>query len=145
MAGLSAAATTVAQFSFPAGAASVTRARHAVGEYVESLAIDRDDVEAFVSEAVANAVIHAFRGRKPGTIWLEISTAEGRLLISIIDDGIGIRPSPRRRGLGFGLALMASLAEAVTLQRIKPSGTRIEGLFELGALPPVTPLRRDVL
>jgi anti-sigma regulatory factor (Ser/Thr protein kinase) len=116
-----------------------------VGEYVESIAIDRDDIEAFVSEAVANAVIHAFRGRKPGTIWLEISTAEGRLLVSIIDDGIGIRPSPRRRGLGFGLALMASLAEAVTIRRIQPSGTRIEGLFELGALPPVTPLRRDPL
>ena len=82
MAGLSAAATPVAQFSFPAGAASVTRARHAVGEYVESLAIDRDDVEAFVSEAVANAVIHAFRGRKPGTILLAFRT-EGDLTTAL--------------------------------------------------------------
>jgi anti-sigma regulatory factor (Ser/Thr protein kinase) len=142
MAGASAAAHPAARFSFPAGPGSVTRARHAVGDYVEPLAVDRDDVEAFVSEAVANSVIHAFRGRKPGTIELELSTShDDCLVVTISDDGIGIRPSPRRRGLGFGLALMANLAGSLTIRRITPSGTRIDGCFEIGELPPVTPLR----
>jgi anti-sigma regulatory factor (Ser/Thr protein kinase) len=144
MAGASPALPPVAQFSFPAGPGSVTRARHAVGEYVEGLAVDRDDIEAFVSEAVANCVIHAFRGRQDGTVWLEIAKDEAGLKISVIDDGIGIRPTPRRRGLGFGLALMASLASTVSITRTRPNGTRVDGIFEFEALPPVTPIRKNL-
>lgn len=118
------------QLELPATPESVTHARHEAGIYAASHGGDREGIEAFVSEAVANAVVHAFRGRPPGSVSVELKpNGNGDLLVSVADNGIGIRPDPDRKGLGFGLALMAALAKSVSIERPTAGGTRIQARF----------------
>ena len=71
------------------------------------------DVKTAVSEAVTNAVVHAYPEEK-GKITVECETDTNYIKISISDDGVGIadtkkalepyfttRPSEERAGLGF--------------------------------------------
>jgi len=116
----------------PVDAGSVTRARHAAGEYSFGVGAPRPDVEAFVSEAVANAVLHAFPAGEEGSITLDAQlTFDGQLLVRVMDDGIGIRPNQGRRGLGFGLALMATVTASLEIERMSRGGTGVFGRFDL--------------
>jgi len=64
-----------------------------------------------VTEAVTNALKHAFPGNRPGTITLEASQAGDRPVLRIADDGIGMDPDGHthdRRTIG--LDVMQALA-----------------------------------
>lgn len=120
----------------PAEAASVTEARHVAGEYALTVGGPHAEVEAFVSEAVANAVLHAFPGEREGGIVLDAQlTFDGDLLVRVIDDGIGIGPNQGKRGLGFGLALMATLANSMEIERMPRGGTGVFGRFGVERSP----------
>ncbi len=82
-----------------------------------------DDIKTAVSEAVTNAIVHAYPN-KTGYITMKVSTDNNKVLISVIDDGIGIqnieqalspfytsKPNEERSGLGFTIikSLMDSL------------------------------------
>lgn len=136
MAGTSRALPPPMHLVLPAAKGSVTRARHAAGEYAFRVGGPRAEVESFVSEAVANAVIHGFPGERDGSIVLDAQlTFDGDLLVRVIDDGVGIGPNQGERGLGFGLALMATLANSVEIERIPHGGTGVFGRFELDRAP----------
>jgi two-component sensor histidine kinase len=112
---------------------SVTRARHTAGDYATSLGADRRSVEVFVSEAVTNAITHAFRDQEPGRITLDMqATFQDQLLLSVSDDGVGIRPDLHNRGLGFGFALMGAMASSVSIEGATSGGTRVVARFPLG-------------
>ena len=96
---------------------SVREARHAVSDFARAHGADPDDVALAVSEAVSNAVIHAFRDREPGTIDIQAFTDEGTLVVSVSDDGVGVTPNPDSPGLGLGLALIGSLSKGVELRK----------------------------
>lgn len=116
----------------PADTRSVTEARHALGEYALRVGGPRPEVESFVSEAVANSVLHAFPEQTDGSITIDAQlTFDGDLLVRVIDDGIGIRPNRGRRGLGFGLSLMATLASSMEIERMPHGGTGVVGRFDL--------------
>jgi anti-sigma regulatory factor (Ser/Thr protein kinase) len=72
-----------------------------------------DDVKLAVSEAVSNAVQHAYRDREPGDITGTAHIGNGLLRIVIADSGIGMKPRSDSPGLGLGLPLIAQLADAV--------------------------------
>jgi anti-sigma regulatory factor (Ser/Thr protein kinase) len=72
-----------------------------------------DDVKLAVSEAVSNAVQHAYRDREPGDITGTAHIEDGVLRIVIADSGIGMTPRPDSPGLGLGLPLIAQLADTV--------------------------------
>ncbi len=136
MAGTSRAIPPPLHLVLPADAGSVTEARHAAGEYALRVGGPHPEVEAFVSEAVANAVLHAFPGELDGTILIDAQlTFDGDLLVRVIDDGIGIRPNRGKQGLGFGLALMATLAHSVEIERMPRGGTGVFGRFEVERSP----------
>jgi anti-sigma regulatory factor (Ser/Thr protein kinase) len=105
------------ELSFLAVSESVREARHAVADFARAHGADPDDVALAVSEAVSNAVIHAFRGREPGRIDLRALVDGDRLVVSVSDDGVGVTPNPDSPGLGLGLALIGSLAEGIELRR----------------------------
>jgi anti-sigma regulatory factor (Ser/Thr protein kinase) len=73
-----------------------------------------------VSEAVTNAVLHAYDdGRRPGEVradaWLEHAQGSSTLTVSVSDDGPGVRPRTDSPGLGLGLPLIAHFTTALDL------------------------------
>ena len=94
-----------------------------------------NDLALAVSEAVTNAVMHAYEGRpKPGnvTVCLDIEPDKNRVEVTVADDGDGMVPRPDTPGLGLGLPLIAQLAE--TFQVGTPptgTGTEIRMTFHL--------------
>jgi anti-sigma regulatory factor (Ser/Thr protein kinase) len=97
----------------PSESASVTVARKAMAEVAREAGAPAADVELAVSEAVSNAVTHAFRDREPGTITITASLDGGRLNIEVSDDGGGMAPNLDSQGLGFGLSLITKMTSEV--------------------------------
>ena len=68
---------------------------------LRGIAVDRDAVGVVVSEAVTNAVLHAYRDREqPGQVHVSASLDDDGVEVSVADDGLGMRPradSPGRR------------------------------------------------
>jgi serine/threonine-protein kinase RsbW len=90
------------------------------------------DVALAVSEALSNAVLHAFVDGVPGTVTMTCHASDGRLVIEVCDDGTGMRPRPDSPGLGLGLPLIANCADKVDVEDA-PSGrgTLVRMTFEL--------------
>ncbi len=80
-----------------------------------------EDVALAVSEALSNAVLHAYVGReRPGEMQVEAWVDDDGLQIAVSDDGVGMLPRPDSPGLGLGLALIGQVADAV---RVVSRGT----------------------
>ena len=113
----------------PAAKESVTAARRSAATFAESVGADRAAVELAVGEAVGNAVLHAYRGAAEGRILVAGLLDDGDLLITVSDEGVGMRPDPESTGLGFGLPLMAQLAKAVEITARSGGGTDVRVRF----------------
>ena len=94
------------------------------------------DIKTAVSEAVTNAIVHAYPDRV-GPITMTVSVYPGRVVrIVIADKGVGIPDIPRameplfttgnpeeRSGLGF--AVMQSFMDKVSVRSAPGRGTRV--------------------
>jgi anti-sigma regulatory factor (Ser/Thr protein kinase) len=110
---------------------SVTRARHAAASLAEEAGVDADAVALAVTEAVGNAVIHAFRDAEDGRVFLRARLEpRGPLTVTVEDDGDGMRPNPASPGLGLGLSLIGSVAAAFRIERLDAGGTRVTMRFD---------------
>jgi serine/threonine-protein kinase RsbW len=93
-----------------------------------------DDVALAVSEALNNAVIHAYVGRKPGTVHVvAFRTTGNSLVVSVSDNGRGMRPRPDSPGAGLGLTIMAATADALRIEQPRSGGTRVSMRFDAEA------------
>jgi serine/threonine-protein kinase RsbW/stage II sporulation protein AB (anti-sigma F factor) len=90
---------------------------------LDGLNVDVWPVELVVSEAVTNAVLHAYRDREPGGVELDAALDDGVLTLVVADFGIGMSPNPNSPGLGWGLGLIERLAEHMDVQT--GGGTRL--------------------
>ena len=93
--------------------AVVGELRRGVADFARAHGADDDTVENLmlaVSEAVTNAIIHAFVGRERGRVALTAEAGEGMIHVRVVDDGRGMTPHPESPGLGLGLTMMASMA-----------------------------------
>ena len=104
--------------------------RHAAVQFARANGVpDRllNDLHLAISEAVTNAVVHAFRDREqPGTITVSVNVRAGHMAeVSVRDDGIGMSRRSDSPGLGFGLRLIASVADEVE-HRSPRDGTGFE-------------------
>ena len=116
------------ELELPAVPESVTRARHAVAEVAKGVVAAEYNVALAVSEAVGNAVLHAYRDRKPGIIRLAARIRDGRLFVTVSDDGGGIRPRLDSKGLGVGMGLMQQAASELSLESTE-NGTSVRMVF----------------
>ena len=90
------------------------------------------DVKLAISEALTNVVVHSYRdGGRPGPIEVDARIHDGRLEITIADEGPGMRPRPDSPGAGLGLPIIASLAGGFEIRERDPRGTELHLCFVL--------------
>ena len=119
----------------PAVPESVSELRHAVAEYARSHGADDDllaSLQLAISEAMSNAVVHAFVDRPaPGSLTVYASRDGDQLHVLIADDGSGMRPRPDSPGLGVGLPLMTRMAQSLEFREGADGGTEVAMRFAL--------------
>lgn len=121
--------------TYEAEPAAASAARSAVaGLAVANGATDEqiDGIRLAVSEAVTNAVLHAYRGR-PGTIRVSAEVDSGELRVVVADEGAGMTPRADRRGMGLGLGLISEIADRFVVRPREAGGTEVRISFRLAS------------
>jgi anti-sigma regulatory factor (Ser/Thr protein kinase) len=117
---------------FPARPDQVRLARREVEAYArEHGAVDPDGIALAVSEAVTNAVIHAYvDAPQPGDVEVFAKRHLGDgLEVRVCDDGRGMMPRSDSPGVGVGLPLVAKLAQRFRVETRPTGGTAISMVF----------------
>jgi anti-sigma regulatory factor (Ser/Thr protein kinase) len=122
--------------SFPAEPVSVGQARAAVATWAAGLGADHGavaDIKLAVTEAVTNAVVHAYTGSaEDAVVEIDARPHETRLRVVVRDYGRGLVPDPINAGLGLGLKLIATLADGVDMRSGRlDCGTEVDMLFDI--------------
>jgi serine/threonine-protein kinase RsbW/stage II sporulation protein AB (anti-sigma F factor) len=93
----------------------------------------RDDIALAVTEALANAVLHAYVGHdRPGVVAVDAWMRERSLEVVVCDEGNGMLPRTDSPGMGIGLTLIDRIAEQFRLEDVGP-GVRVRMTFAIGA------------
>lgn len=119
--------------SFPADQSAPGAARRTISEFLQGRGADpvrQSDVLLAVSEVVTNCVVHGYRGG-PGQVAIEARHSGGRLLLSVADQGTGMRPRLDSPGLGLGLPLVGRVADRVDISAPEGGGTVVSMWFSL--------------
>ena len=93
------------------------------------------DIRLLVSEAVTNAVRHAYPDGR-GTVQATAVAGARHLTILVSDDGVGPHALSRDRGPGWGWPLIAALTDSFTIRRRANGGTEVEMHVSIGPGPP---------
>ena len=108
----------------PARPQSVARMRRAVAEFAGSRGASARQcatIELAVSEAVTNAVVHAYVDcDEPGVVAVYAQMRERSLHVAVCDAGSGMRPRTDSPGLGLGLLLIARITDELTITETTP-------------------------
>lgn len=135
--------------ALPAEPASVPVLRAALTTWAQELDLGAETLSAVrltVTEAVTNAVLHAYVGRPPGDVRVLAETSRGQLLVRIIDEGNGLGPRHDSPGLGLGLPMMGRLATQVDLTAGPGGlGTEVRLAFHVAHLPGPEQVGEDLL
>ncbi len=87
-----------------------------------------------VSELLTNVMKYAFKGRRNGLVIVSAKEKDGRVVVSVRDDGSGIPESiDIEKPTGFGLQLVHALARQLngTIRIEREEGTKIAVAFDL--------------
>lgn len=118
--------------------AAVPRLRHELTSWVAALGVGDHPLHAIrlaATEAVTNAVMHAFIDREPGRITVIGVTGNDQLEVRVADDGRGMGPRPDSPGLGMGVSLIGRLCATVDLAPgLGGSGTEVRMVFDAPGL-----------
>jgi serine/threonine-protein kinase RsbW len=112
---------------------SVAVARTRLADFAAAAGATADQVDAVrlaTSEAITNAVVHAYRG-DPGLIYVNAALVSGELWILISDDGCGLEPRADRPGLGLGLGLISQLGDDFAIVSRASGGTEVRIRFNI--------------
>ncbi len=122
--------------SYAAVPEAVIDARNALTSFAHDAGADSEQLEAVrlaASEAVTNAVMHAYENGEQGTVQVSASYLENELWLFVADAGQGLRPRSDSPGLGLGLALIAQLADEFQILSRGSGGTELRLRFKLAA------------
>jgi anti-sigma regulatory factor (Ser/Thr protein kinase) len=95
----------------------------------------RGRIQIAVTEAMSNAVLHAYPVDEIGTVCVSADIEDDELEVVIADDGRGFVPGPTT-GLGAGLRLVALTTDRFAIRERTPTGTELWMRFALGARQP---------
>jgi anti-sigma regulatory factor (Ser/Thr protein kinase) len=124
--------------------ASVPEARRAVCALAKANGASPEEIERIalaVSEAVTNAIVHAYGGRQEGCIQLMAAATEAELCVLVGDDGCGLGAARESRGLGLGMGVIEFSADSLMITTRSSGGTLLEMRFSLRGEAPAP--RRD--
>ena len=114
---------------------TVALLREAVAEFVVANGIAAShatDVRLAVSEAITNAVVHAFRDRREaGTVTVGVTVDDDGVEVVVRDDGIGMAPRDDSPGLGLGLPLMRRVSDDFDHREPPDGGSEVWMRFAL--------------
>lgn len=119
--------------TYPAVASSIGPARWAVAQFAIRLGIGGEPLDAIrlaVSEAVTNAVLHAYPDGT-GAFHLTVTVAGDELWVLVADDGCGHKTRSRQPGLGWGLAIIARQSPQYVITERGTGGTEVRMQFPL--------------
>jgi serine/threonine-protein kinase RsbW len=121
----------------PAAPPSVARARHALSAYAERCGwTDLWPIQTAVSEAVGNAVLHAYPDGNDGhRVWVRAKLDRDGLLVAVEDEGTGMRPRIDSPGLGLGISVIERVTDRLVMEHRSQGGLRVELLFAPGSAP----------
>jgi stage II sporulation protein AB (anti-sigma F factor) len=125
--------------SYEAIPESVGQARRALGAFAETHGACEEDLQRIrlaSSEALSNAVIHAYGAQGAGLLDLNAAWLDGELSVLIADQGCGLGGARQSEGLGLGLAVMTQLCDSLRVVTTSSGGTRVEMRFRLTARGP---------
>jgi serine/threonine-protein kinase RsbW len=134
---MSTVATTSSEvyLALPARPENVAVVRQTLAGVAEAMEVEvalLSDMKIAVTEACTNAVLHAYDGFE-GPLEIVLRAENSALTISVRDRGPGFKPLPAEHDeapLGFGLALIASLADAFSIQG-SAAGTEVQMTFDV--------------
>lgn len=118
---------------YAAIADSVPVARRALVAVAEAAGAEDDQLEAVAlasSEALTNAVRHAYGGR-PGRIQVSAWTVGAAFVVIIADNGRGLQAQSEAAGLGVGLGLIAKVTDEFEIVQPACGGTEVQMRFWL--------------
>ena len=115
--------------------ASVPALRGAIAEFVIAAGVREPlltSVKLAVSEAVTNAVLHAYVGAvRPGAVRVAAWLEKDSLLVEVSDDGGGMMPRLDSPGLGVGLPFIADTADTLDISSSPRGGAQLRMMFAL--------------
>jgi anti-sigma regulatory factor (Ser/Thr protein kinase) len=115
----------------PATLKSVGAARRAIRRFAGSLEVDLDGIALAVSEAVGNAVAHAYEDDARGSIELSATASPDELTVTVRDRGRGLAAGNGNPGAGYGLTIIRRVAQHVELADT-PAGVELKMGFRRG-------------
>lgn len=125
--------------TYPAVPDSVGAARNVLTDFAREAGASDEQLHAIrlaASEAITNAIIHAYERPERGEVHVSASYIEGELWLLIADAGHGMHPRPYSPGLGLGLALIAQVADDLQIISRGSGGTELRMRFDLLVGPP---------
>jgi anti-sigma regulatory factor (Ser/Thr protein kinase) len=132
----------------PAVPSTVGRIRRGAAAFASAAGASReisDAVALAVSETVTNAVMHAYVEKDPGVVRVRCRADGERLIVQVVDDGVGIAAREDSPGVGHGLATVGALVQALEItSKADGSGTVVTMSFapaaQRSAVPGLEPL-----
>ncbi len=119
--------------ALPAIPSSVTALRHEVADFVTAAGVGEavvTGVKLAVSEAVTNAVVHAYvNADRPGEVRVRACVDDDEVQITVSDDGCGMVPRLDSPGLGVGLPFIAHTADTLDIDHNDGGGTELRMSF----------------
>lgn len=120
----------------PAVSQIVPIVRHEVAELARRVGMTEAEVAGVklaITEATANAVVHAYCDRdEPGDVAVEVHAEDSMLEVAVRDWGRGMASHPDSPGLGLGLPVIGRIAQRFEVKAAEP-GTRLCMRFGLGS------------
>src|SRR3984885_14954540 len=120
--------------SYPAVPESVPMARRALAVVAAAAGAAGERLEEIrlaVSEALTNAVVHAYRNSDGGRFHVTAAVTSGELWVLIGDDGRGMHAWNDSRGLGIGLSLISGLSDDFAIVTRASGGTEVQMRFDV--------------
>jgi anti-sigma regulatory factor (Ser/Thr protein kinase) len=132
-----------AAWSLPAVPSSVGQMRRRAAAFASAVGASVEMTEAValaVSETVTNAVIHAYVEREPGPVRVRCEGDGERVMVEVVDEGVGVGARDDSPGVGQGLALVGALAQTLDVApRSDGPGSIVTMSFAPAARPPEAP------